>query len=129
MSMPATPYNDYHTEQRIRAVQYSKTAGIAIDDQGEICFNHEQYVIPDDHQLLIVREFILVMSYHGYLVSYYDDPEQIIVTHGDFERTHGQLDQWHIILPREAILMFTDVTINAIKTNHQEYERSRALAR
>ncbi|MGP5192933.1 hypothetical protein ACTXJO_04745 [Psychrobacter celer] len=129
MTMPETPYNDYHSERMIRAVQYSKTAGITIDDRGKICFNNEQYVIPEDHKLMIIREFILVMSYHGYLVTYHNDPEQIIVTHGQFEKTHGQIDQWHIILPRQAILMFTDMTINAIKASHQEHERSRQLAR
>ena len=70
-----------------------------------------------------------VMSYHGYSVLYYDDPEQIIVSHGQFDKRHDQLDHWHITLPREAIMMFTDVTINAIKANHQEHERSRQLVR
>lgn len=129
MTPPATPYNNYHSKQRIRAAQYSKTAGIAIDSEGEICFNHKQYVIPEDHKLMIIREFIQVMNYHGYSALYYDDPEKIIVSHGQFDKGYNQLDHWHVTLPREAIMMFTDVTINAIKASHQEHERSRQLAR
>lgn len=129
MTPPATPYRDYHSEHMIKAAQYANTVGITIDSNGKLCFSNEQYVIPEDHKLMIIREFMQVMNYHGYSVLYYDDPEQIIVSHGQFDKRHNQLNQWHIILPREAIMMFTDATINAIKTHHQEYERSRQLAR
>lgn len=110
---PDTPINDYYIKKRFDDIAYSTSMTYTVDSEGRLGSRvEEEFVIPEHHRLMIELEFKRVMLHHGFNVVDDDTDSSLF----EIKSCHNP---WSMIIARQSIIMFTDVTIQAIKNCYE----------